>query len=62
MIKDTFLQLFKAQYKRQSFIDNGLLPTFQCKLASLKIYDAQSLQAIGLTEDEKISKIPDNSI
>lgn len=53
MNKDTLIQLFKAPYKRQAFIDNGLLPTLQGKVANLKIYDAQALQAIELTATEQ---------
>jgi hypothetical protein len=53
MNKDTLIQLFKSPYKRQSFIDNGLLPTFQGKVANLKIYDAQGIQAIELTASEQ---------
>lgn len=53
MNKDTLIQLFKAPYKRQAFIDNGLLPTFQGKVANLKIYDAQGLQPIELTASEQ---------
>jgi hypothetical protein len=53
MNKDTLIQLFKAPYKRQAFIDNGLLPTFQGKVGNLKIYDAQGLQAIELTASEQ---------
>lgn len=53
MNKDTLIQLFKAPYKRQAFIDNGLLPTFQGKLSNLKIYDAQGLQPIELTASEQ---------
>jgi hypothetical protein len=53
MNKDTLIQLFKAPYKRQSFIDNGLLSTFQGKVANLKIYDAQGIQAIELTASEQ---------
>jgi adenine-specific DNA-methyltransferase len=53
MNKDTLIQLFKAPYKRQAFIDNGLLPTFQGKVGNLKIYDAQGLQPIELTASEQ---------
>jgi hypothetical protein len=53
MNKDILIQLFKAPYKRQAFIDNGLLPTFQGKVANLKIYDAQGLQPIELTASEQ---------
>ncbi|MCC5921052.1 MAG: N-6 DNA methylase [Cyclobacteriaceae bacterium] len=53
MNKDTLIQLFKAPYKRQAFIDNGLLPTFQGKVANLKIYDTQGLQPIELTASEQ---------
>ncbi len=53
MNKDTLLQLFKAPYKRQAFIENGLLPTFQGKVTNLKIYDAQGLQPIELTASEQ---------
>src|SRR5690554_6098523 len=53
MNKDTLIQLFKAPYKRQAFIDNGLLPTFQGKVANLTIYDAQGLQPIELTASEQ---------
>lgn len=53
MNKDTLIQLFKAPYKRQAFIDNGLLPTFQGKVANLKIFDAQGLQPIELTASEQ---------
>jgi len=53
MNKDTLIQLFKAPYKRQAFIDNGLLPTFQGKVANLQIYDAQGLQTIELTASEQ---------
>ncbi len=53
MNKETLIQLFKAPYKRQAFIDNGLLPTFQGKVGNLKIYDAQGLQTIELTASEQ---------
>ena len=53
MNKDTLIQLFKAPYKRQAFIDNGLLPSFQGKVANLKIFDAQGLQPIELTASEQ---------
>jgi hypothetical protein len=53
MNKETLIQLFKAPYKRKAFIDNGLLPTFQGKVANLKIYDAQGLQPIELTASEQ---------
>ena len=53
MNKDTLIQLFKAPYKRQAFIDNGLLPTLQGKVGNLKIYDAQGLQPIELTASEQ---------
>jgi adenine-specific DNA-methyltransferase len=53
MNKDTLIQLFKAPYKRQAFIENGLLPTFQGKVSNLKIYDAQGLQPIELTASEQ---------
>lgn len=53
MNKDTLIQLFKAPYKRQSFIDNALLPTFQSKVAKLKIYDQQGVQDIELTASEQ---------
>ena len=53
MNKDTLIQLFKAPYKRQAFIDNGLLPTFQGKVANLKIYDVDGLQYIELTTSEQ---------
>lgn len=52
MNKDTLIQLFKAPYKRQAFIDNGLLPTFQGKVSDFKIYDAQGVQKINLTASE----------
>jgi adenine-specific DNA-methyltransferase len=53
MNKDTLIQLFKAPYNRESFVKNGLLPTFQGKVANLKIYDAQGLQPIELTASEQ---------
>jgi adenine-specific DNA-methyltransferase len=53
MNKDTLIQLFKAPYKRQAFIDNALLPTFQGKVANLKILDAQGVQEIELTASEQ---------
>lgn len=53
MNKDTLIQLFKAPYKRQSFIDNALLPTFQGKVANLTIYDQQGVQEIDLTASEQ---------
>lgn len=53
MNKDTLIQLFKAPYKRQAFIDNALLPTFQGKVANLKIFDAQGVQEIELTASEQ---------
>jgi adenine-specific DNA-methyltransferase len=53
MNKDTLIQLFKAPYKRQAFIDNALLPTFQGKVANLKIYDQQGIQEIDLTASEQ---------
>lgn len=53
MNKDTLIQLFKAPYKRQAFIDNALLPTFQGKVANLKIYDQQGVQEIDLTASEQ---------
>jgi adenine-specific DNA-methyltransferase len=53
MNKDTLIQLFKAPYKRQAFIYNALLPTFQGKVANLKIFDAQGVQEIELTASEQ---------
>lgn len=53
MNKDTLIQLFKSSYKRQAFIDNGLLPTFQGKVSNMKIYDAQGIQHIDLTTSEQ---------
>ncbi|MBL7829466.1 MAG: N-6 DNA methylase [Saprospiraceae bacterium] len=53
MNKDTLIQLFKAPYKRQAFIDNALLPTFQGKVANLKIFDSQGVQEIELTASEQ---------
>lgn len=53
MNKETLIQLFKAPYNRQAFIDNGLLPTFQGKVANLKIYDVQGIQPIELTASEQ---------
>lgn len=53
MNKETLIQLFKAHYKRQAFIDNVLLPTFQGKVANLKIYDTQGIQNIELTASEQ---------
>lgn len=53
MNKDTLIQLFKAPYKRQAFIDNGLLPAFQDKVANLRIFDAQGIQPIELTASEQ---------
>ncbi len=53
MNKETLIQLFKAPYKRQAFIDNALLPTFQGKVANLTIYDQQGVQEIDLTASEQ---------
>ncbi|NBA74110.1 DNA modification methylase [Emticicia sp. ODNR4P] len=53
MNKNTLIQLFKAPYKRQSFIDNALLPTFQGKVKNLEIYEQQGVQEIDLTESEQ---------
>lgn len=53
MNQDTLIQLFKAPYKRQAFIDNALLPTFQGKVANLTIYDQQGVQEINLTATEQ---------
>ncbi len=47
------MQLFKAPYKRQAFIDNVLMPTFQGKVQELKIYDDQGIQPIELTANEQ---------
>ena len=52
MNKELFLQIFKAPYNRQSFIDNVLLPTVQGKVDSLEIYDEQGAQEIELTNTE----------
>jgi hypothetical protein len=53
MNKDILIQLFKAPYKRQAFIDNALLSTFQGKVSNLKIYDEQGVQPIELTASEQ---------
>lgn len=53
MNKDILIQLFKAPYKRQAFIDNCLLPTFQGKVSNLKILDEQNVRRIDLTPSEK---------
>lgn len=53
MNKDTLFQLFTASYRRQSFIDNCLLPTFQGKVQKLIIYDAGVIQPVTLTSSEQ---------
>ncbi|MFY7666283.1 Eco57I restriction-modification methylase domain-containing protein [Flavobacterium sp.] len=53
MNKDTLIQLFKAPYNRQAFIDNALLPTFRGKVANLKIFDAQGVQEKVLSASEQ---------
>lgn len=53
MNKDTLTQLFKGSYKRQSFIDNCLIPMFQGKVSNFKIYDKQGVQPLVLTSSEQ---------
>ncbi len=53
MNKDTLIQLFKAPYKRQAFIENALLPTFQGKVVNLTIYDQHIVQEMDLTASEQ---------
>ena len=53
MNKELILQIFKAAYNRQSFIDNVLLPTVQGKVDNLEIYDEQGAQEVELTPSEE---------
>jgi|26BtaG_2_1085354.scaffolds.fasta_scaffold00496_7 hypothetical protein len=53
MNKELILQIFKAAYNRQSFIDNVLLPTIQGKVDNLKIYDQHGAQEVELTASEE---------
>ncbi|CAG5074476.1 hypothetical protein DYBT9623_05163 [Dyadobacter sp. CECT 9623] len=53
MNKAIIAQLFKAPYNRQSFIYNGLIPTFQGKVADFKIYDDQGVQHMVLSASEQ---------
>lgn len=53
MNKELILQIFKAAYNRQSFIDNVLLPTVQGKVDNLEIYDDQGAQEVELTTSEE---------
>ncbi|WP_298142894.1 TaqI-like C-terminal specificity domain-containing protein [Flavobacterium sp.] len=53
MNKDTLIQLFKAPYNRDAFINSGLLPTFQGKVANLKVFDEQGVQKKELTASEQ---------
>ena len=53
MNKELILQIFKAAYNRQSFIDNVLLPTLQGKVDKLEIYDEQGAQEVELTPSEE---------
>lgn len=41
--KDLILQIFKAAYHRQSFIDNVLLPTVQGKVDKLDVKDLKDI-------------------
>lgn len=53
MNKELLLQIFKAPYNRQSFIDNVLLPTVQGKVDNLEIYDQYGAQEVDLTASEE---------
>ena len=53
MNKELLLQIFKAPYNRQSFIDNVLLPTVQGKVDDLEIYDQYGAQEVDLTASEE---------
>ena len=53
MNKELILQIFKAAYNRQSFIDNVLLPTLQGKVDKLEIYDQHGAQEVELTASEE---------
>lgn len=53
MNKELLLQIFKAPYNRQSFIDNVLLPTVQGKVDDLEIYDQYGTQEVDLTASEE---------
>ena len=53
MNKELLLQIFRAPYKRQSFIENVLLPILQGKVDHLEIYDGYGLQELELTDSEQ---------
>ena len=53
MNKELLLQIFKAPYNRQSFIENVLLPTVQGKVDGLEIYDQHGAQEVDLTVSEE---------
>lgn len=52
MNKDILLQLFKAPYKRQNFIDNVIVPIFKGKVANITIYENSAVVPIRLTDSE----------
>ena len=46
MNKELLLQIFKAPYNRQSFIENVLLPTVQGKVDDFKIHEQYGSQEV----------------
>jgi len=52
MNKDILLQLFKAPYIRQNFIDNVIVPIFKDKVANITIYENNAVVPIRLTDSE----------
>lgn len=52
MNKDILLQLFKAPYIRQNFIDNVIVPLFKGKVANITIYENSAVVPIRLTDSE----------
>lgn len=52
MNKDILLQLFKAHYIRQNFIDNVIVPIFKGKVANITIYENSAVVPIRLTDSE----------
>ena len=52
MNKDILLQLFKAPYIRQNFIDNVIVPIFKGKVANITIYENNAVVPIRLTYSE----------
>jgi len=49
-MENTFQQIFKREYNRNSFTDNVLLPIFQNSVKEIKIFEDQALQEVELTE------------